>query len=103
MSVTFAVAVANNVDVSASFRNWVIDSRDVKDLGNVPTTFHLRNYDEDNVVFVETSEDRANWTTKLTSEVRQWNIPPLGRTSVRFARVLATKRCRIFGGPINLQ
>ena len=103
ISVTFAASVANNVPVTAAFKSWEVDSRDVKDLGNVPSTFHLRNYDEDNSVLVEVSEDRANWTTVHNSTIKQWNIPPIGRTSVRFARVLATKKCRIFGGPINLQ
>ena len=41
--------------ISATYRSWIPDSREAKDVGNVPTTFHMRNYDELAIVLVQIS------------------------------------------------
>ena len=89
--------------ISATYRSWIPDSREAKDVGNVPTTFHMRNYDELAIVLVQISEDRSNWMTLFSGMIDAWDIMPLDRSSVRFVRAMSTKRCRIFGASTNLQ
>ena len=104
VSITYeAVAPSVGDEIFATYRSWTPDSREAKDIGNVPTTFHIRNYDELSIVLVQLSEDRINWISLFSGMIDAWDIMPVDRTAVRFVRAMSTKRCRIFGTPTNLQ
>lgn len=103
ITITGTAAALSGTVISATYRSWTPDARKVVDVGNVPVTFHVRNYDDSSVILVQASEDRIKWMTLYLGTIAQWNIEPIDRISTRFVRVMSTRQCRIFGSTINLQ
>lgn len=89
-------------DVPVMYKSWSPESRDVRDLGDVPTTVQIRNYDEESAVVLQLSEDRTNWISLFSGVVDVWDNPTTNRASARFFRAMATKKCRAYGSSINL-
>ena len=89
-------------DIPVKYKSWTLESRDVKDLGNVPTTVQLRNEDEETAVLLQLSEDRTNWISLFSAIVPAWDNPTTNRASARFFRAMSTKQCRAYGSSINL-
>ena len=108
LSVTFGTAPSAQPTVAyKSFDD--LEARDVRDIGNTPTSLRVRNNieggtgDMENGVIVQVSENREDWATLYSNVVPAQAVSDSFLTSVRFARVYAANKCRMFGGSINLQ
>ena len=103
-AVTVVFATAPSAQPTVTYQTFeTLDSRDIRDIGDTPATLRVRNKEDAGGIILQVSDDRSTWISLFKRSVEAWEVPDCGRTSVRFMRVYASAKCRVFGSHLNLQ